>query len=79
MLVQVKLWENVAMHDSASESAAIFRRPGPFCTFAFFQMKIALLFSLILKVSSGSGFTGLDFKLRSNLFLYLNSVAQAKA
>lgn len=42
-------------------------------------MKIALLFSLILKVSSGAGFTGLDFKLRSNLFLYLNSVAQAKA
>jgi hypothetical protein len=45
------------------------------CTFTFFQMKIALLFSLVLKVSNGSGFTGLEFKLRSNLFLYLNSIA----
>ena len=79
MPVQVKFWENVAMHNFAVESGTIFRRPGPFCTFAFFQMKIALLFSLILKVSSGAGFTGLDFKLRSNLFLYLNSIAQAKA
>lgn len=49
------VWEKRGLAWFCSQSGTIFRVPGPFCTFTFFQMKIALLFSPIRKVSNLSG------------------------